>query len=204
MRRAALANDFGPASSIRRSGFIAQEVEKVAKEIGYDFDGIHKPENDHDNYALAYSQFVVPLVKAVQEQQVEIEKQEAINKDLQQQVSELKALVNGLVSGDALGKKAATGNTTLNLSDKNTLVLNQNVPNPFAESTLISYNIPDGFQKAQIIFSTVDGKVIKTHGITEKGKGVVNVFADDLTSGTYTYTLIVDGKNVDSKKMIKQ
>ena len=60
---------------IIKTGFLAQEVEKVAQEIGYDFDGINRPENDRDNYSLAYSQFVVPLVQAVQEQQKIIETQ---------------------------------------------------------------------------------------------------------------------------------
>ena len=55
--------------AVRMSGFIAQEVEKAAKETGYDFDGVKKPANEMDNYGLTYSTFVVPLVKAVQEQQ---------------------------------------------------------------------------------------------------------------------------------------
>ncbi|MCW3110303.1 MAG: hypothetical protein JWQ09_4809 [Segetibacter sp.] len=49
------------------SGFLAQDVEKIAKELGYTFDGVHAPANDKDHYSLAYSQFVMPLVKAVQE-----------------------------------------------------------------------------------------------------------------------------------------
>ncbi len=49
------------------SGFIAQEVEAAARSLGYDFDGVVPPQNEKDPYALAYSQFVVPLVKAVQE-----------------------------------------------------------------------------------------------------------------------------------------
>jgi len=55
--------------SILKTGFLAQEVEQAAKSINYNFDGVHKPENSKDHYSLAYSQFVVPLVKAVQEQQ---------------------------------------------------------------------------------------------------------------------------------------
>jgi trimeric autotransporter adhesin len=65
--------DFGPSTAVRQSGFIAQEVEKSAQEAGYDFNGIHVPVNESDNYSLSYSQFVVPLVKAVQEQQAQIE-----------------------------------------------------------------------------------------------------------------------------------
>ncbi|NOY51098.1 MAG: hypothetical protein GXO88_11125 [Chlorobi bacterium] len=50
-----------------QSGFIAQEVEQAANEIAYDFSGIDKPKNSNDHYGLRYSEFVVPLVKAVQE-----------------------------------------------------------------------------------------------------------------------------------------
>jgi hypothetical protein len=45
----------------------------AANESGYDFNGVIKPQNKQDTYGLAYSQFVVPLVKAIQEQQEMIE-----------------------------------------------------------------------------------------------------------------------------------
>jgi len=54
---------------IEYSGFIAQEVEKAAKEVNYNFSGIKAPNKENELYGLSYSEFVVPLVKAVQEQQ---------------------------------------------------------------------------------------------------------------------------------------
>ena len=45
-----------------------QEVEVVAKELGYSFSGVDAPENGTDLYGLRYAEFVVPLVKAAQEQ----------------------------------------------------------------------------------------------------------------------------------------
>jgi hypothetical protein len=64
-----LQTSFDESSAIRRSGFIAQEVEKAAIATGYNFSGIIKPKTDQDHYSLSYESFVVPLVKAVQEQQ---------------------------------------------------------------------------------------------------------------------------------------
>jgi hypothetical protein len=64
------------------SGFIGQDVEAAAREVGYDFSGVVPPQNDKDHYSLKYAEFVVPLVKAVQEQQEMIEK-------LQERVREL-------------------------------------------------------------------------------------------------------------------
>lgn len=71
------------ASAARQTGFIAQEVLDAAKKSGYDFNGVHVPENPTDNYSLSYEKLVVPLVKAVQELSNK-------NDALQKQVDELK------------------------------------------------------------------------------------------------------------------
>lgn len=89
------------------------------------------------------------------------------------------------------------------LSRNNTIVLNQNIPNPFEENTVITYMVPKTFRQAQIIFTSMNGEVIKTAEIKQSGKGQVNVFAKDISKGIYTYTLIVDGKTIDTKKMVK-
>lgn len=60
-------------SQIVYTGFVAQEVERAAKELEYDFSGVDSPKNENDFYGLRYAEFVVPLVKAVQEQQKLIE-----------------------------------------------------------------------------------------------------------------------------------
>ena len=59
--------------AILYSGFSAQQVEEAAVSVGYNFSAVHRPESDKDHYSLDYAGFVVPLVKAVQEQQQEIE-----------------------------------------------------------------------------------------------------------------------------------
>lgn len=74
-------------NKIIKSGFIAQEVEVAAQKCGYDFDGLNTPESeDKGYYGLAYSSFVMSLVKAVQEQQ-------ALILDLQQSVQQLNETV---------------------------------------------------------------------------------------------------------------
>ncbi len=61
------------AEFYRRTGFIAQEVEQAAKALGFDFSGVDAPKNEKDDYGLRYAEFVVPIVKAIQEQQAQIE-----------------------------------------------------------------------------------------------------------------------------------
>ena len=75
--------------AIRFSGFLAQEVEKTAERLGYQFSGVDPPESEKDTYALRYAEFVVPLVKAVQEQQAMISSLESTVLELQEQLRAL-------------------------------------------------------------------------------------------------------------------
>jgi hypothetical protein len=75
----------------RYTGFLAQEVEATAKEIGYDFSGVDAPQNDKDAYGLRYAEFVPSLVKAVQEQQQIIEEQQKQIEAYRQDLSQLSA-----------------------------------------------------------------------------------------------------------------
>jgi len=77
---------------IQFSGFIAQEVEEAAQSIEYDFSGVDKPKNDKDVYALRYAEFVVPLVKGMQEQQEIIENQQEEILALKNKVGEIDQL----------------------------------------------------------------------------------------------------------------
>ncbi|NPA33795.1 MAG: hypothetical protein GXO48_02570 [Chlorobi bacterium] len=64
---------------IRFSGFIAQEVDSILKSIGAHFGGLYTPYEvggDSLTYSLSYEMFVVPLVKAIQEQQKILKDQE--------------------------------------------------------------------------------------------------------------------------------
>ncbi|WP_334112060.1 tail fiber domain-containing protein, partial [Paucihalobacter sp.] len=67
------------------TGFIAQEVEQAAREVGFVFSGVDVPQSISDYYGLRYASFVVPLVKAVQEQQQIIETQKEEITQLQEQ-----------------------------------------------------------------------------------------------------------------------
>lgn len=72
------------------TGFIAQEVEAAAKKIGFDFSGVDKPKNETDLYGLRYAEFVVPLVKGMQEQQKQIEEQQQRIAELEKMLKEIK------------------------------------------------------------------------------------------------------------------
>lgn len=72
------------------SGFIAQDVEKAARELGYVFSGVDTAKDNKDFYGLRYEEFVVPLVKAVQELATTITKLEEDDGEQIQQIEKLK------------------------------------------------------------------------------------------------------------------
>lgn len=78
--------------TILYTGFIAQEVEKAARETGFNFSGVSAPAHKDGIYSLRYAEIVVPLVKAVQEQQQMIAAQ---NKKIEALINEMELLKAG-------------------------------------------------------------------------------------------------------------
>lgn len=199
-------------SKITYTGFLAQEVATIAEENDFNFSGIISPKHANDHYKLRYASFVVPLVKATQEQQKIIQVQgQKINKqeqaiadqnnkisDLENEVAELSTLIKELL---AQSEENPTGsNHELHL--KKAPSLNQNQPNPFRENTLVNYFIPNTAKNAHIQVTSVDGKVLGTVNIPEKGQGQVTINAATYPAGTYYYSLIVDGEVFETKRMV--
>jgi predicted RNase H-like nuclease (RuvC/YqgF family) len=81
-------------------GFLAQDVEKAAKECNWNFPGIDIPRNEKEVYSLRYVDFIMPLVKSVQELNAQNEKLQSENaelktrlKKLEQENAEMKAQI---------------------------------------------------------------------------------------------------------------
>lgn len=183
------------------SGFLAQEVEIAAAKIGYDFSGIDKPENEKGLYGLRYAEFVVPLVKAVQEldenqkeqeqkEEEEIEKLRSELNDLKNQVNQFQELISG---NNNFRQWEIRGGS-------NEGYLEQNVPNPFSNKSIIRYYVPEGVTSAQIMIYDQRGNSISIMEIS-RGIGEIEVETSDLVAGQYLYSLIVDGKVIMIRQM---
>jgi FtsZ-binding cell division protein ZapB len=79
-------------------GFLAQDVEKAAKESGFAFPGIDVPSNDKEVYSLRYVDFIMPMVKAIQEQQGMIDELKIENENLKNANSEQQKEIEKLKS----------------------------------------------------------------------------------------------------------
>lgn len=118
-------------------------------------------------------------------------------KELSHELAELK--------GTSVKKaKAKTETTSIDesASEVDMVRMDQNKPNPFSESTVITLNIPEKTQKANIFIYDMSGKQVQAIPVNERGETNITVYASDLSAGMYIYTLVVDGKVVVTRKMI--
>jgi len=115
---------------------------------------------------------------------------------LQNQINELTGLVNRL-----LGKESKP------FPDNNSIItqisgasLEQNFPNPFNQSTVINYFLPQIFNSARIVIADTSGRAVKQIPVSETGS--ITIEAGLLSAGTYLYSLYVDDTIADTKKMV--
>ncbi len=198
-------SDYQEAESKLHMGFIAQEVQQVVDSKNYGVNIVKKPVSASDNYGLAYSEFIAPLVKAVQELSVMNDSKDARIDSLQNQLNDLKAMVLSIQQKQNECSPCSAANTsiqTYNTTLTSGASLDQNVPNPFTRTTTIGYTLPQQFGSAQIVITTNTGVTLKAVTVSGSGKGVLNVDAATLASGAYYYSLIVDGKLIGTKQMV--
>jgi trimeric autotransporter adhesin len=197
------------------SGFIAQEVAAAAEELGYEFSGV---DESGQLMGLRYATFVVPLVKAVQELSIENEGlKEAVqeinkenqylkaeNENFESRITQLEQVITkqGIVLSNATTEEIYKQSAIIE-NETGLATLSQNVPNPFTGNTSIAYYVPETAQQAHIKIANATGVALFMAEV-RLGNGVLEVDATQLAAGTYSYTLLVDGKVVDTKLMVIQ
>ena len=163
----------------KKAGFIAQELEEIFPEAVYTLPNGKK--------AIAYSEIIPLLVEAIKEQQNEID--------------ELKQ-AKSIQARSTISDTDEQSDVNSLLDEKLKAKLYSNIPNPFKEQTTISFFIPETSSRASIHIYNLQGKQIKQINIESRGNGSVTINGYELIPGMYMYSLIVDGKEVDTKKMI--
>ncbi len=192
-------------SEAKQFGLISQELELVLPELVKE---VHHPVQKDENgrvtheavdfKAVNYSALIPILVQGHKEQQAEIKELQNTIDQMDDRLHKLEALLTTTST-----KEVQQASQEVELENSLRIVLDQNVPNPFAEETNIGYDLPSTFEKAQIHFFDQSGKIIKSLDLLTTGKGSVKVFGSRLSQGIYTYSLVVDGQVIDSKKMLK-
>ncbi|MEM9885474.1 MAG: hypothetical protein AAF849_06245 [Bacteroidota bacterium] len=170
-------------------GVIAEDVEKLGLKdlIVYDQKGL--PDG------VQYRKMALYLIPVVKEQQETIKTQTAQIQQLEDRLAKLEQLFNNINTEEIPIQKEA-----ITLSQN--FQLQQNHPNPFSQWTRIDYFIPDEVKQAKIQVQDINGKLLKVIEIAQKGSGTIDLQAANLAAGQYSYSLILDGKIVETKQMM--
>ncbi|HRI21469.1 MAG TPA: tail fiber domain-containing protein, partial [Panacibacter sp.] len=211
-----MKNDMQPstdeASKIVYNGFIAQDVEAAAEKLNYNFSGVDKPKTKDGLYGLRYADFVVPLVKAVQElstansvKDQTIQSLQATVDKQQQQINAILQKLNDLQAAQQaccnnVGSVQSSGSQAITLNGSDIASLQQNVPNPYSNTTVINFSLPKQYKSAQIVITDMSGQTIQQANVS--GTNSLKIAAGSLASGNYKYSLIVDGKLISTKTMV--
>ena len=100
-------------------------------------------------------------------------------------------------------KSKSAGESGTGLQEPAGASLQQNVPNPFSQSTVIRYTLPQACSSAQLVVTGATGQAVRQIPLScSAGAGSIAIEGGALPAGSYFYSLYVDGTLVDTKQMI--
>ena len=153
-------------------GLIAQELQTIYPNLVIE---------GQDGYlAVNYVELVPVLIQSI--------------KELKQEINEMKG------EGQIAKAPTATAIESVTAEGK-TSALYQNTPNPFNGNTTIRFQIADGARSAYICIFDMQGKQLQRHNVSSSDESLT-IDGTQLGAGMYLYSLIVDGKEIDTKRMI--
>ena len=182
---------------LNRVGLIAQELLEVIPEA------VSYLEED-DIYTVDYTTLIPFLIKTAQEQQVFIENQQALIENQQLQIEELQmALIpdNAAFATPTFSSAPLNGNATETMEAVGNKLWS-NVPNPFKQETHIRYALTEDVREAQLCIYDLSGRQLSCHRLNDRGESEFVLRAATLNPGIYLYSLIADGKVVDTHRMV--
>ena len=168
------------AEQQRHFGVIAQELQEIYPEL--------VAEGQDGYLGVNYIELVPILIRSIQELKAELDEVKAKNHDIE------KARVARFDDEEPL----AVNNST---SVPAGATLAQNTPNPFSERTTIRFIMPENAQNAYIYVFDMSGKMQKQIPVTPDMQSVT-IEGYELRAGMYIYSLVVGGKEIDTKRMI--
>lgn len=167
-----VAKSTGVCPEQKHIGVIAQELQAIYPELVVE---------GQDGYlAVNYVEMVPILIRCIQE--------------LSQKVTDLEEEINSTTSFSGSSTDVDGLNTKKN-------VLYPNNPNPFKERTVIRFTLADDATNAFICIFDMSGKMLRKLPVSSNDSNV-SINGGELGEGMFFYTLIVNGREIDTKRMI--
>ncbi|HET6560201.1 MAG TPA: tail fiber domain-containing protein [Prolixibacteraceae bacterium] len=164
-----------------RMGFIAQEMAAVLPDLVI-YDSVKQV------HGIIYENLIPVLVEAMKEQQ-------GLILELKDKIESIEThcFNNDLKSASII----PSGNSAEKIAR-----LDQNIPNPFSSETRIGCFIPEGSVTSVLYIYNMNGTQLQQYIINGQGKQSVTINGNSFDPGMYLYALVIDGKEVDTKRMI--
>lgn len=164
----------------KQFGFVAQDVIEVYPDL-VEVDSIT------GFYTINYLGFIPILWESVKAQN--------------ELISEFNTKVEAL-EAQLISQKSAIMEDGLNSVQEIPNSFEQNNPNPFTENTIIKYQVSDDVSNAVMYIFDMNGKLIDNHVLNNGVGNKLLIAGNTLTAGMYIYTMVCDGVEVGSKRMI--
>ena len=148
------------------------------------------------------------VAKTIAAQQAQIAAQSQQLTEQTRQIAELRNMIEDLCSTGCAGFKPNTSPAGISPASGTSLVsgsavLYQSTPNPTSGAAVIAYAINMPFTTASIQVLDKGGKTIRQYAIQQQGAGSVTFEGSaTVAAGSYTYSLIIDGRVLDTKTMV--
>ena len=133
--------------------------------------------------AINYMEMIPLLVQSINELNAEIE------------------VLNGQVPEGTVKAARTRGTNGVSQAVSSRNILYQNTPNPFKEQTVIRFSLANDAQDASICIFDMSGKMLRKFPISS-GENSVSIYGYELGEGMFLYSLIVNGQEIDTKKMV--
>ena len=156
-----------------------------------------------DEAYIDYIGFIPLLVEAIKEQSFIISAQSLKIKALEENTDILLNDVQPAKNININGAEVQKAETATNYGiGKDNAFLYQNTPNPFNQATEIKYFLPEGTENAYLYVFDMQGAMQLEFFLNETGLESVVIDASSLKAGMYMYTLVIDGIQIETKRMI--
>ncbi|MDD4068153.1 MAG: T9SS type A sorting domain-containing protein [Bacteroidales bacterium] len=186
-------NNYAP----KKNGFNADKLKMVFPELV-------ETDKDGNNY-IDYTGLIPVLVEAIKEQSKIITAQSLKLKEMGL-LSEDISTMNESSTDSNFTTKSTTTDTNTTTDTINSVLANaflyQNTPNPFNTTTEIKYFLPEGSTNAYIYVFNLQGNLLLTYNLNNNGFGSVVINGSSLNAGMYVYSLVIDGQEAETKRMI--